>query len=62
MTENFIHCELEQNEELEQAGTLEQSTETAAVKARTVKVMITEVLKERITKGGDIEAKARIIK
>ena len=62
MTENFIHCELEQSEELEQAGTLEQSTETVAVKARTVKVMITEVLKDRITKGGDIEAKARIVK
>ena len=62
MTENFIHCELEQSEELEQAVALEQSTETAVVKNRTVKVMITEVLKERITKGGDIEAKARIIK
>ena len=49
MTENFIHCELEQSEVPEQA-------------VRSVKVIITEVLKDRITKGGDIEARARIVK
>ena len=56
MTENFIHCELEQSDELE------GDNEFAAVKAKTVKVVITEVLKDRITKGGDIEARARIVK
>lgn len=56
MTENFIHCELEQSDELE------GDNELVAVKAKTVKVVITEVLKDRITKGGDIEARARIVK
>ena len=62
MTENFIHCELEQSDELEGDNELETANELAAVKTKTVKVVITEVLKDRITKGGDIEARARIIK
>ena len=49
MTENFIHCELEQGDE------------TVMAKAKTVKVVITEVLKDRITKGGEIEALARLV-
>lgn len=56
MTENFIHCELEQSDELE------GDDKPASENAKTVKVVITEVLKDRITKGGDIEARARIIK
>ena len=69
MTENFIHCELEQSEGLEQLEELEQNavlekvsgSGTGAVTVKTVKVVITEVLKERITKGGEIEAKARVV-
>ena len=38
MTENFIHCELEGDDKLETAN------ELAAVKTKTVKVVITEVL------------------
>lgn len=56
MTENFIHCELEQSDELE------GDDKPASENAKTVKVVITEVLKDRITKGGDIEARAKIIK
>ena len=70
MTENFIHCELEQSEELEQLEELEQTAKQeqvsgpglGTVSAKTVKVVITEVLKERITKGGEIEARARVVK
>ena len=47
VTENFLHCEILSNNEL-------------AV-SKKVELEITEVLSERIKKGGDIEVSAKII-
>lgn len=47
MTENFIHCEIITNESLQLN--------------KAVKIEITEVLKDRIIKGGEIEARAKLI-
>lgn len=47
MTENFIHCEI--------------TTKDQLVLNKEIKVEITEVLKERIIKGGEIEARAIVI-
>lgn len=47
MTENFIHCEIETTEPMELN--------------KTVKIKILTPLKERIIKGGEIEAKAELV-
>ena len=54
MTENFIHCEIEPWEH-------EMVTGQGEKKVGAVKVAITKVLADRIKKGGDIEAVARIL-
>ena len=47
MTENFIHCEI--------------ITENKVEINKEVQIEITEVLEDRIIKGGEIEARAKII-